>query len=204
MKKISEEKCIFCDDTIMSPYSLYEDNEFQIICDSNPLTEGHILLTPKRHITTMGALTDEDFKKYKHLYQKIKKFVESEYGEISIFEHGIVGQTIFHAHTHFIPFSHKTEEIIPRTNCLREIASLEDIQKEFSRKKEYLFFENKNQLYLVDTKLGFPRFFRDIYAELLKAGDRADWKKIKDNPKLFQAVQNDIEALKRKWKNFHK
>ena len=32
-------------------------------------------------------------------------------------------------------------------------------------------------MWLVDTKLGFPRFFRDIYAELLNAKERANWKK---------------------------
>jgi len=155
--------CAHCPDGIGLKHPLYNDDLFWVVCDVHPLTEGHILIIPKAHISTMGSLSDEAFEKYTELYEKVKLFIKTCYGEVGIFEHGVIGQTVFHAHTHFLPFNFNTNKIIPDEKALSKISSLDEMKNEFIQKQKYLFFENKNQKWLVNTSLGYPRFFRDIF-----------------------------------------
>ena len=204
MTKNLKKDCAHCPGGFGIKHSLYNDDLFWVVCDVHPLVEGHILIIPKEHIPTMGSLSDENFEKYIKLYSKVKSFINTFYGEAGIFEHGTTGQTVFHAHTHFLPFNRDTREIIPDSNALREIPDLHGMKKEFEKNNKYLFFENKNRMWLVNTKLGFPRFFRDIFAELLNAKKRANWKKARENKELMQQFEKDISALTKKWNEYNK
>ncbi len=199
MTKIIEKNCAHCPGGLGIEYPLYDDDFFWIVCDVHPLVQGHILIIPKEHVSAMGNLSDDAFKKYADLYKKVKLFINAFYGEVGIFEHGITGQTVFHAHSHFLPFNHDTKEIIPDKKALHKISNLGDLKNEFAQKQKYLFFENKNQMWLVDTKLGFPRFFRDIFAKLLSAEKRANWKKARENQELMQQFKKDIFTLINNW-----
>ncbi len=199
MIKDFEHSCAHCLGGSGLAHPLYDDDLFWVVCDGSPLTEGHILIIPKEHIATMSNLSEINFRNYFVLYKKIKSFISIHYGAVAIFEHGVIGQTVFHAHTHFLPFDHSTEEIMPDKSALRKIANLDEMKSEFEAKRKYLFFENKNQMWLVDTKLGFPRFFRDIFARLLNVEERADWQKARENEILRQQFKKDIFALKNKW-----
>lgn len=195
----NENKCARCPGGFGLKYQLYNDDLFWIVCDAHPLARGHILVIPKEHIAAMGALADDVFARYVELYKKVKLFLEDCYGPVGIFEHGVAGQTVFHAYVHFLPFVGDTEKIITDKTALRQITRLEDVRTEFIKKGKYLFFENKNQMWLVDAKLGYPRFFRDIFAGLLNAKERADWKKAEDSEGLMKEFQKDILVLTKKW-----
>lgn len=204
MNKNFEKDCAHCPGGFGLEYPLYDDNLFWVVCDVHPLIQGHILIIPKEHISAMGNLSEDAFKKYVELYTKVKSFVNAFYGEVGIFEHGITGQTVFHAHTHFLPFNHDTEEIISDQKALHRITNLKEMKDEFMQKQKYLFFENKNQMWLVDTRLGSPRFFRDIFAELLDAKERANWKKVRENQILMKQFKKDISALTENWSKHNK
>lgn len=204
MTKKFEKGCAHCPGGLGLEYPLYDDGLFWVVCDAHPLIEGHILIIPKEHISTMGNLPKESFEKYIDLYSKVKSFVNEYYGDVGIFEHGIAGQTVFHAHTHFLPFNHDTPKIITDNEALWKITNLYDMKKEFEERQKYLFFENKNQMWLVDTKLGFPRFFRDIFAGLLNAKERANWKKTRENEELMKQFKKDISTLTDKWNEYNK
>jgi len=192
--------CPHCPGGFGLEHPLYEDDLFWIVCDVHPLVQGHILIIPKNHISVMGALPDSAFNKYKELYSNVKTFINSNYDEIAVFEHGITGQTVFHAHTHFLPFTGDTSKIIEDNKSLRKISSLEDVRTEFKQKQKYLFFENKNQMYLVDTNLGYPGFFRKIFGTLLDAENRANWKQAREKQSVMQDFEKDISALEFEWK----
>ncbi|MFZ2189667.1 MAG: HIT family protein [Candidatus Magasanikiibacteriota bacterium] len=199
-----DNNCAHCPGEIGLKHPLYTDNLFWIVCDVHPLTEGHILIIPKAHVSTMGSLSEDAFGKYIELYEKVKLFIKTYYGEVGIFEHGVTGQTVFHAHTHFLPFNFNTEQIIPDEKTLHKISNLEEMKKEFVQKQKYLFLENKNQKWLVNTDLGYPRFFRDIFGRLLGAEERSNWKTAENNQKLMLEFEKDILALIEKWNKFNK
>jgi len=196
------EKCAHCEGGIGLEYPLYEDDNFWIVCDAHPLIEGHILIIPKEHVSCMGALNDEFFNHYKKLYQKVLLFIKNEYGDAGIFEHGIAGQTVFHAHTHFLPFNNAIRKIVPEENSITKISTLNKIQEEFNAKGKYLFVALNNDMWLINVDIAYPGFFRDRFANLLNAKERGNWKKARDNAKLMKTFSKDISELKNKWDEF--
>lgn len=188
--------CAHCKGGFGLKHPLFVDDLFNVVCDIHPLIEGHILIIPKQHISCMAALDKTQFQRYKQLYKKVSNFLKETYGDTAIFEHGIIGQTVFHAHTHFLPFKGKISDIVPEKECIHEIQSLDEIKTE-----KYLFIEISKK-YLIDTKIGFPRFFRDRFAEALGAKERGNWKQTENNEELKKSFKKEIEVLKLKWKEF--
>jgi diadenosine tetraphosphate (Ap4A) HIT family hydrolase len=189
--------CEHCPSGIGLRYPLFENDKFWVVCDVHPLIKGHILIVTKRHLSCMAALSDEDFSEYEKIYQRVKEFLKANYGEVAVFEHGISGQTVAHAHTHFFPFSKDT--VIKDKNSLREIDDVKSVRSEFKNKGKYIYLEHNGKKWLVDTSISYPGFFREIFAELLGVKERSDWKSAHENEELMQAFKKEIEELARKW-----
>ena len=63
--------CIFCKiiNGEISSYTIYEDDIVKVIMDVNPITDGHLLIIPKKHYVN---LNDIDIDTLIHI-QKIAK-----------------------------------------------------------------------------------------------------------------------------------
>jgi hypothetical protein len=94
--------------------------------------------------------------------------------------------------------------LVPEKNLIKKILTLNEIKTEFSKNHRYLFVAINSDKWLVDTKIGYPRFFRDRISKLLGAEERSDWKKTSNNDKIMKDFENDIKQLKNKWKIFIK
>ncbi|MFA5076034.1 MAG: HIT family protein [Patescibacteria group bacterium] len=178
---------------------LVEEERFWVVCDRNPLTEGHILVIPREHISCVGNLVDDDFLQLKNWYQKISQFISNNYGPVAVFEHGIAGQTVPHCHVHFLPFNGNVADIISQADKLKEVSSLDELRREFVNKGEYLFLEVGGKQYLVDTIIGYPRFFRELFAAALGAPERANWRVARQDPDINSKMDNEIKTLENKW-----
>lgn len=200
---MGEKGCPHCLGGLGLKHPLFSDNsdkQFLVLCDVHPLTEGHILIIPKKHIPCMGVLSEDAFERYKKLYEKVLNFLNETYGRTAIFEHGVTGQTVFHAHTHFLPFDGYINEIVPEKSSIRTVSTLEDIRTEFNKNHKYLYLAINNDKFLIDTKIGRPRFFRDRFAKALGAEERGNWKEARNSSELMKAFERDIKKLKGKWK----
>src|SRR3989338_2433829 len=110
----TDQPCHHCGaDSPAFAHLLEETEHFRVICDIHPLCEGHILIVPKEHISCIGACDDAHRKEFLPLYNRCKTFVHDTYGSVSTFEHGIVGQTVFHAHVHLLPYADTPGKIVP-------------------------------------------------------------------------------------------
>ncbi|MFH1591136.1 MAG: HIT family protein [archaeon] len=195
----ASQDCAHCAGGMGLTKPLYSDDDFLIVCDVHPLTEGHILIIPKEHIACMGALDDQQFEQYTKVYEKICRFIKEEYGSFGAFEHGITGQTVFHAHTHVLPFAHNIDEVIPEKEKRIEIQDLKTVREEYWTEGKYLFLELDDKRWSVDPEIGFPRFFRDRFAQALGVPERGDWKNASDDDALMRAFSHDTSALKQRW-----
>lgn len=79
-----------------------------VIRDAYPVTEGHTLVIPKRHVETWFDLTEQEKSEANHLLQYQRDELQNLYPEVSGFNIGMncgesAGQTIFHCHIHLIP-----------------------------------------------------------------------------------------------------
>lgn len=98
--------CVFCSNT---DSSVIADNDLAFaIQDRFPVTDGHALVIPKRHVESYFSMTQAELRACNHLIEELRELIESRDPSVSGFNIGInvgeaAGQTIFHCHIHLIP-----------------------------------------------------------------------------------------------------
>ncbi|MDO8523208.1 MAG: hypothetical protein Q7S12_02915 [bacterium] len=101
-----DNNCVFCDRSQFEERLCGETKDFWIIATLGQITDGgYVLLVPKRHVECIGAMEMAKINLLEKLVAQISDALLKEYGAPSttLFEHGIVGQTIKHAHLHIVP-----------------------------------------------------------------------------------------------------
>lgn len=197
--------CTHCDPRSFAlKQTLTASNNFFIVCDAHPLIEGHILIIPKQHIACAGAFSQSLFEEFLSYYQRLSAFIKDSYGAVSSFEHGITGQTVFHAHVHILPYNGKPTNIVSEgMNHLRDIP-IDQVIKIFTKEGKYLFFSLEDKSWFVDSILGRPRFFRDRFARAIGVPERGDWKSMHENVMLMQKASKENNSVQAKWKQWIK
>lgn len=68
-----EEDCIFCKiaNGQIPSRTLYEDDDFRVILDLNPVTKGHALILPKDHYRNLYEIDDSTAAKVLPLARKL-------------------------------------------------------------------------------------------------------------------------------------
>ena len=99
--------CIFCEIATTDRVIGQTDYTFAIR-DAFPVTEGHTLIIPKRHVADYFDLTPNETSDIQELLQKHKAMIEVNDESVDGFNIGInvgatAGQTVFHVHVHLIP-----------------------------------------------------------------------------------------------------
>jgi len=101
-------KCPFCNKNNLKKHEIiYEDNSYLAFFSSQPVTLGHTLVIPKKHVKSLLAVADKDIDKLFELVKKIAKIIHkvlkpngfnigTNYGRIA-------GQSVDHLHIHVIP-----------------------------------------------------------------------------------------------------
>lgn len=99
-------RCVFCND-LEKERIIFEDELFVILSDAYPVTKGHLLIIPKRHITQLIDFSDEERIRLFTLINLATNALRNVF-DISGFNIGFnigtaAGQTIKHIHCHIIP-----------------------------------------------------------------------------------------------------
>ncbi|WP_374682433.1 HIT family protein [Accumulibacter sp.] len=75
--------------------------------DKNPVTPGHCLIIPFRHVADFFATTTEERQAMFALADAAKRMIDSDFGasgyNLGINVGGVAGQTVPHVHLHLIP-----------------------------------------------------------------------------------------------------
>ena len=101
-----EKGCLFCD---IEKERLVDSNELAyVIRDGFPVTEGHTLIIPKRHVMTYFELGQAEINAVTELLNRQKAILDEKDKSITGFNVGMncgesAGQTVFHCHIHLIP-----------------------------------------------------------------------------------------------------
>src|SRR3989344_8299983 len=59
---------------------------------------GHMLIIPRKHYPCLGSMEKKYFREFKELTSHLKQTITDVYQKPISFEHGILGQSIAHAH----------------------------------------------------------------------------------------------------------
>ena len=98
------EPCIFCN----PDRQILAQHEHAIaVYDGHPVSKGHALVLPRRHVTTIWELDAEEYAACFELMRSVRSMLESQFSPDG-FNVGVncgeaAGQTVTHAHIHLIP-----------------------------------------------------------------------------------------------------
>ena len=101
--------CIFCKIAKgeIPSATVYEDDDFRVIMDVSPASEGHMIILPKEHAANVYELSDATASKIYVLAKKLATALKDELDcdGINILQNNgeAAGQTVFHLHMHIIP-----------------------------------------------------------------------------------------------------
>jgi ATP adenylyltransferase len=77
------------------------------VFDSFPVSKGHALVIPRRHVATIWDLTDDEYADAFLLVRKVKDILQGRFGtdafNVGVNCGEVAGQSVWHAHIHVIP-----------------------------------------------------------------------------------------------------
>lgn len=144
------------------------------------LTEGYILLLPKKHYLSLSQLPKEELVEFVNFKQELLSLMGKFYQGLICFEHGAVsnerrgGACVDHAHLHVCPCPADLSLQLDEHFQKRSVESISDLHL---LDKPYLFYENQNGyklVYNVPDKIE-SQYVRRLWANSLGLSDQWDW-----------------------------
>ena len=196
-----EKNCVFCDPANFKENLIAETRDFYITATLGQITEGgYVLIIPIKHIPCMGALEPRQIDPAALTIKDACRALTIEYRRqklslpypVTIFEHGIVGQTIRHAHFHIFPAVIDLAPRIGRDFPGSEIVDLPfgALPREFykNRPQPYLFWTAPNGQPMICRNPPAPaQYLRLVTAEILGVPERGNWREM--NPELDKKLR---------------
>lgn len=100
--------CIFCKiiKGELPSKTIYEDDTIKVIMNINPITNGHLLIIPKKHIVDINDINDNITSHSlniikTNIYPKLKEKLGCK--GLTLTQNNELGQEIKHYHIHLIP-----------------------------------------------------------------------------------------------------
>ncbi|MCT1523267.1 HIT family protein [Sphingobacterium hotanense] len=107
-------------------YKVAESNDYLAFLDVNPLTEGHVLVIPKKETDYIFDIEDDDYMGMwvfaKIVAQGVKKAFPCKKVGVAV-----VGLEVAHAHIHLIPLNHVQDMNFERPKLTLEKDVMESI-----------------------------------------------------------------------------
>lgn len=98
-------KCIFCE--LPEERIHYESDLWLVVRDGFPVSPGHTLIIPKRHISDYFEINEHEHATLQSVINITKEKLDTEFNpngyNIGINCGEAAGQTVFHLHVHLIP-----------------------------------------------------------------------------------------------------
>lgn len=101
---MDKNRCPFCD---LKPRIILENDFAMSFLDEFPLTQGHTLVVPKRHVASLFDLSKEEqaavWTLLGQVRRKLLADIKPDAFTIGLNDGPAAGQTVMHAHVHVIP-----------------------------------------------------------------------------------------------------
>lgn len=179
---------------------LFESRNFVAMPSLGSIVEGWVLLVPKNHFVSVGALPPELLEEMESMKSHVVTNLTGRYGDLCAFEHGPsekgrkVGCGVDHAHLHIVPIDFDlatwSAPYLPPGVGWKE-GDFSDCRAAFLQGHDYLYFEQPlgSGRIAVHDKFG-SQIFRKAIAARTGIPDQFNWR---DHPK-FENIARTIEA----------
>lgn len=202
-----ESNCPFCDRRQFEGRLVAETKRFYLIATLGQITDGgYVLIFPKEHISCVGDFIYVNQNDYDFIHQALKAVWQEYQREsdepypVTTFEHGIVGQTIKHAHIHILP---TIIDVTPRIRADFPTSEFEDnlypgqLQELYQKRREpYLQWTIADREAVICWNPPAPsQYLRIVVAEALGRPERANWRQM--DPELDKKLWTEtVQRLK--------
>lgn len=101
--------CLFCEEKIIKQGLVYTADNFYIRYEDKPVSPGHILIIPKRHVVSIQELNSQEKAEVWQVLDKAIYFLKTSQPNkpqdfnIGICEGKLAGRRVDHLHVHVIP-----------------------------------------------------------------------------------------------------
>ncbi|MFH0979157.1 MAG: hypothetical protein V1837_07725 [Candidatus Woesearchaeota archaeon] len=153
--------CVFCGPRPDLEMYLAKGNLFYTI-PKGQICAGHTLMVTTEHLKCYASLDVSAENEYYERKQNLSDILTRHFGNLFMIEYGVWGQTVKHAHKHFIPLEgpkHKVEsvfeEMVSPGNILAEVADRARLRHVFGQEKGYVWLEEHGVSRIIHT-LGIP------------------------------------------------
>ncbi len=197
------DNCAFCDRTKIEERIIAETGDWYLIATLGQITDGgYTLIIPKRHVLCAGATKEQEIIKIDDILSIASDYTEIEYSiRPIVFEHGIVGQTIQHAHLHLLPAKIRLCGRIYRDFPNAQICFLDSLKMlkcnyDMTCGKKYLLWSTPEGLLKAILDPPAPlQYLRTVSAELTCHPERGNWRDInpEDDKKLWQETVSRLK-----------
>jgi diadenosine tetraphosphate (Ap4A) HIT family hydrolase len=97
--------CVFCQ---KQPVDFVIESKLCIaFWDIHPVSKGHLLIVPKRHVAQIWEVTEAEKQALGQMVEDAKKLLDAQFKpdgyNVSINSGAAAGQSVFHCHIHLIP-----------------------------------------------------------------------------------------------------
>lgn len=115
--------CIFCkiNNKEIPSYTVYEDEIVRVMMDINPVTNGHLLIIPKKHYTNLEDIPLETLSHIQDIAKKMFKLLKEKLNidGLTLCQNNEYGQEVKHYHLHLIP-RYKGDNVRMFTNLKKD------------------------------------------------------------------------------------
>jgi diadenosine tetraphosphate (Ap4A) HIT family hydrolase len=182
---------------------VFRASDFAVMPTIGQIVEGHVLVLPFQHYTSIGGLPHSQISELEGLLGLLKRTILSSYGVQPVFfEHGTAcedkesgGCGIYHMHLHAVPLPNginlKTSISLP----MREITSLFELKGIISAGRSYVLYIDQADNKFVSENARLPsQYMRKTLADAL--GSRNwDWRTYEREERLVSTFDKLSKAM---------
>ncbi len=181
--------CAFCDTSERKSRLVTETENFYVMPSIGQISDGgYVMVIPKMHEKCFGELTRPMFNEFVRLKTRVEDAVRDAYGQTIGFEHGIIGQTVYHAHWHIIPFNGDSpfRRLLEENNSARFMDSirvesdnvaLEQIKEGYMKWGQYMIWQDADKSTLLIEPGDVPKMYlRLVAADSVGRPERGNWR----------------------------
>ncbi len=170
---------------------LFESANFLVLPSLGALVESWLLVLPKKHAVSLGALDSDLIAEAKHVKNALVSQMTRTYSSVCAFEHGpskansLIGCGVDHAHLHIVALKFDllpaVQPFLPK-DVRWSPASLAECQTAHSRGDDYLYLEQPIGLGRIASHGEFgSQLFRRAIASQIGLPDQFSWR---EHPQL--------------------
>ncbi len=134
---MKDENCIFCKiaNGMIPSRTLYEDENFRVILDLNPVTRGHALIVSKEHFRNLYEIDDNTASRALVLARDMAVKMTEKFGcdGFNMIQNNneVAGQTVIHFHIHLIPRYKNDGQTLTMKPCGMTSEELDQVKESF-------------------------------------------------------------------------